>query len=49
VQADELQSAARIVATQEHRVMLSRGDRAYARGCPAPDHWPNAFGWAPGA
>ena len=32
VQADELQSAARIVATQEHRVMLSRGDRAYARG-----------------
>src|SRR5574343_374917 len=32
VQEGELQAAARIVATQEHRVMLSRGDRAYGRG-----------------
>lgn len=36
VQEGELQAAARIVATQEHRVMLSRGDRAYARG-PVPN------------
>lgn len=32
VSATELQSAPRIVATQEGRVLLSRGDRAYARG-----------------
>lgn len=32
VEENELLSAARIVATQENRVMLSRGDRAYARG-----------------
>ena len=32
VDEDELKSAPRIVATQEGRVMLSRGDRAYARG-----------------
>ncbi|WP_409997538.1 LysM peptidoglycan-binding domain-containing protein [Curvibacter sp. APW13] len=30
--AETLQSAPRIVATQENRVLLSRGDRAYARG-----------------
>lgn len=30
--ADEVQNAARIVATQEGRVLLSRGDRAYVRG-----------------
>ncbi len=29
---DELQKAPRIVATQEGRVLLSRGDRAYVRG-----------------
>lgn len=32
VEENELAAAARIVATQENRVMLSRGDRAYARG-----------------
>jgi len=32
VEENELATAARIVATQENRVMLSRGDRAYARG-----------------
>jgi len=32
VEDNELAAAARIVATQENRVMLSRGDRAYARG-----------------
>jgi hypothetical protein len=32
VEENELSFAARIVATQENRVMLSRGDRAYARG-----------------
>ncbi|PHM20236.1 MAG: peptidoglycan-binding protein [Curvibacter sp. PD_MW3] len=32
VEESELSSAPRIVATQENRVMLSRGDRAYARG-----------------
>ncbi|PQA75920.1 LysM peptidoglycan-binding domain-containing protein [Rhodoferax sp. TS-BS-61-7] len=32
VDANELQSAPRIVATQEERVLLTRGDRAYARG-----------------
>lgn len=51
VQEGELQAAARIVATQEHRVMLSQGDRAYARG-PAqtplregvgPATWLNVF------
>ena len=32
VDATQLQLAPRIVATQEHRVLLSRGDRAYVRG-----------------
>lgn len=32
VEENELSSAPRIVATQENRVMLTRGDRAYARG-----------------
>lgn len=32
VSEDELQKAPRIVATQEGRVLLSRGDRAYVRG-----------------
>lgn len=32
VDENELQLAARIVATQEGRVLLTRGDRAYARG-----------------
>lgn len=32
VDATTLQQAPRIVATQENRVLLSRGDRAYARG-----------------
>ena len=32
VDANELQAAPRIVATQEERVLLTRGDRAYARG-----------------
>ena len=32
VDQDTLQNAPRIVATREQRVMLSRGDRAYARG-----------------
>jgi hypothetical protein len=32
VEENELNSAARIVAAQENRVMLTRGDRAYARG-----------------
>ena len=32
VEENELATAARIVATQENRVMLSRGDRAYVRG-----------------
>jgi len=32
VEEAELAGAPRIVATQENRVMLSRGDRAYARG-----------------
>jgi len=32
VEEKELDAAARIVATQEDRVMLSRGDRAYVRG-----------------
>jgi len=32
VEENELASAPRIVATQENRVMLTRGDRAYARG-----------------
>lgn len=32
VDAAELQAAPRIVATQEERVLLTRGDRAYARG-----------------
>ena len=32
VEENELSAAPRIVATQENRVMLSRGDRAYARG-----------------
>ncbi len=32
VEEGELSSAPRIVAAQENRVMLSRGDRAYARG-----------------
>ncbi|WP_137895215.1 LysM peptidoglycan-binding domain-containing protein [Ramlibacter sp. 2FC] len=32
VDATQLQQAPRIVATQEHRVLLSRGDRAYVRG-----------------
>lgn len=32
VEENELATAPRIVATQENRVMLSRGDRAYARG-----------------
>jgi hypothetical protein len=32
VEENELATAGRIVATQEDRVMLSRGDRAYARG-----------------
>jgi LysM repeat protein len=32
VEENELSSAARIVAAQENRVMLTRGDRAYARG-----------------
>lgn len=32
VEEDELARAPRIVATQENRVMLSRGDRAYVRG-----------------
>jgi LysM domain len=32
LEANELAAAARIVAAQENRVMLSRGDRAYARG-----------------
>jgi hypothetical protein len=34
VQADTLQSAARIVAAQDSRVLLTRGDRAYALGGP---------------
>lgn len=32
VELKEFEAAARIVATQETRVMLTRGDRAYARG-----------------
>lgn len=32
VEESEMASAARIVAAQENRVMLTRGDRAYARG-----------------
>lgn len=32
VDQNELNSAPRIVATQENRVLLTRGDRAYARG-----------------
>lgn len=32
VNQDELSSAPRIVATQENRVLLTQGDRAYARG-----------------
>jgi hypothetical protein len=32
VEENEMASAARIVAAQENRVMLTRGDRAYARG-----------------
>jgi LysM repeat protein len=32
VEEHELAAAPRIVATQEHRVLLTRGDRAYARG-----------------
>ena len=32
VEENELSSAPRIVATQENRVLLTRGDRAYARG-----------------
>lgn len=34
VQADTLQTAARIVAAQDSRVLLTRGDRAYALGAP---------------
>lgn len=34
VQADTLQAAARIVAGQDSRVLLTRGDRAYALGGP---------------
>ena len=34
VEPNELAAAPRIVATQENRVMLTRGDRAYARGAP---------------
>ncbi len=34
VQADTLQAAARIVAAQDSRVLLTRGDRAYALGGP---------------
>lgn len=36
VDAEGLSSAARIVATQEERVLLARGDRAYARGTDSP-------------
>ncbi|MDH4449332.1 MAG: LysM peptidoglycan-binding domain-containing protein [Rhodoferax sp.] len=36
VDAAGLSQAARIVATQEERVLLGRGDRAYARGTAAP-------------
>jgi nucleoid-associated protein YgaU len=36
VDAEGLSGAARIVATQEERVLLARGDRAYARGTDAP-------------
>jgi len=36
VDAEGLNAAARIVATQEERVLLARGDRAYARGTVAP-------------
>ena len=35
-QADELASAPRIVATQENRVLLGRGDTAYVRGEVSP-------------
>jgi nucleoid-associated protein YgaU len=36
VDAAGLNAAARIVATQEERVLLARGDRAYARGTETP-------------
>ncbi|WP_296510123.1 LysM domain-containing protein [Rhodoferax sp.] len=36
VDAAGLSAAARIVATQEERVLLARGDRAYARGTETP-------------
>lgn len=36
VDAAGLSAAARIVATQEERVLLARGDRAYARGTESP-------------
>jgi hypothetical protein len=34
-----LESAPRIVATQEGRVLVSRGDRAYARGTATTPRW----------
>ncbi|WP_200930567.1 LysM peptidoglycan-binding domain-containing protein [Pseudorhodoferax sp. Leaf274] len=49
VEENTLQNAPRIVATREQRVMLSKGDRAYARGsaefplAPVPGTQPAAF------
>ena len=49
VEENALQNAPRIVATREQRVMLAKGDRAYARGsvefplAPVPGSQPAAF------
>lgn len=43
VELAEVNAAPRIVAAQEGRVMLSRGDRAYARGLPPPGAAPRYY------